>query len=85
MEIRIRYFASLREKLGVSEEQVDLPDEVKTLADLQSWLCARGGVWGEALALGQAVRTAQNQTVCSSSEILKVNSEVAFFPPVTGG
>ncbi|WP_424195715.1 molybdopterin converting factor subunit 1 [Ampullimonas aquatilis] len=85
MDIRIRYFASLREKLGVSEEQVDLPHEVKTLGNLQTWLCARGGVWAEALAPGRAVRIAQNQTVCTSSELLKVDSEVAFFPPVTGG
>ena len=36
--IRLRYFASLRETLGVTDEQLELPAGVRDVSDLSRWL-----------------------------------------------
>ena len=38
----ILYFAWLRDRIGLSDEQVEVPDHVKTVADLTDWLASRG-------------------------------------------
>ena len=83
MKVRVRYFASLRERLG-AEEPVELP-EGTTVGALRQALAARGGPHAEALAPGRAVRCAVNQRLCGEAEVLGEGAEVAFFPPVTGG
>ena len=83
VKIHLRYFASLREALGASE-QIDMP-EGSTVATLRDTLLARGGRHAELLARGRAVRCALNQTLCDESAALSDGAEVAFFPPVTGG
>lgn len=83
MKVRVRYFASLRERLG-AEEAVELP-EGATVGALRAELVARGGSHAQALAAGRAVRCALNQRMCGEAEVLSDGAEVAFFPPVTGG
>lgn len=85
MKIQLRFFASVREKLGTSEELVDLPDEVKTIGDVRHWLVARGGNWSEVLAEGRALRMAYNLQMSNADTVIVDGAEVAFFPPVTGG
>ena len=81
--VRLRFFASLREKLGEGEA-LALP-EGSTVAAAREALRARGGVHAEALAPGRAVRSALTQTMCAESAPLSDGDELAFFPPVTGG
>jgi molybdopterin synthase sulfur carrier subunit len=81
--VQLRFFASLREKLGEGEALV-LPDG-STVAAAREALLARGGVHVEALARGRAVRAALNQKMCAESTALAEGDELAFFPPVTGG
>jgi molybdopterin synthase sulfur carrier subunit len=85
MKIQLRFFASVREKLGTSEETVMLPEQVKTVGDVRLWLVARGGVWAEVLAEGRALRMAYNQQMTEAATSIAEGAEVAFFPPVTGG
>ena len=85
MKISLRFFASVREALGTSEESVELPDEVRTVGAVRAFLVARGGVWAEALAERRPLRTAFNHVMCGPETALSDNAEVAFFPPVTGG
>ncbi|MCX7219509.1 MAG: molybdopterin converting factor subunit 1 [Burkholderiales bacterium] len=85
MKIQLRFFASVREKLGTSEETVILPEQVKTVGDVRLWLVARGGVWAEVLAEGRALRMAYNQQMTEAATSIVDGAEVAFFPPVTGG
>jgi len=85
MKIQLRFFAALREKLGVSQESIDIPDEIKTIDDLKNHLCKRNTLWSEVLAGNQVIRCALNQVMVDSSTALSDGAEVAFFPPVTGG
>ena len=84
MNVRVLYFARLREVFDLGQEAVALP-EAATLADLLDVLRARGGVWAEELAAGRAFRLAVNQDIAKVDTVLRDNDEVAIFPPVTGG
>jgi molybdopterin synthase sulfur carrier subunit len=85
MKLTILYFASLREALGLDREVVEVPSHVKTVGDLRDWLRARGGVWESALSRGSSVRAAVAQRMAIPDTELTPDTEVAFFPPVTGG
>jgi molybdopterin synthase sulfur carrier subunit len=85
MKLELRFFASLREALGVSQESIVIPDSIKTIADLRAHLVQRGNPWSEVLAQGKVLRCALNQVMVDASTPLQENAEVAFFPPVTGG
>ena len=83
MKITVRYFASVREAVGRGVEQVHTSAD--SLAALRDELIARGPAYAEALARGRSVRMALNQVMVEESAALAEGSEVAFFPPVTGG
>jgi len=85
MKLELRFFASLREALGVPQESITIPMEVKTIADLRSYLAKRGDVWAEVLGSNKVIRCALNQQMVDASVPLEDGAEVAFFPPVTGG
>ena len=61
MKLELRFFASLREALGVPQESVTIPEEVKTIADLRSHLAQRSDVWAEVLGNNKVIRCALNQ------------------------
>ena len=81
--VKLRFFASLREKLGEADT-LSLPAG-STVGSARDALLARGGVHAEALARNRAVRAAVNQKMAAESLALADGDELAFFPPVTGG
>ncbi len=83
MKVQLKYFASIREALGVPGESLDTA--AATVGALRDELIARGGAHGQALARGRAVRVALNQVMSGEDAALSEGCEVAFFPPVTGG
>jgi len=85
VKLRVLYFAALRERVGCSEEMVEAPDSVATVAQLRSWLIQRGDTWADAFAGKRRVRAAVDQTMVDDQHVLRDGAEVAFFPPVTGG
>ncbi|WP_454721436.1 MULTISPECIES: molybdopterin converting factor subunit 1 [Cupriavidus] len=85
MMIELRFFASVREQLGLGQERVEVPATVATVGALRQWLGARGGAWAEVLAEGRALRMAVDHEVAHAGSALAEGCEVAFFPPVTGG
>lgn len=84
MSVKILYFASLREALGRSTEQLPLPPDVASVGALHAHLAARGGAW-EALGRVKNLRVAVNQKMADMGAAVRDGDEVAFFPPVTGG
>ena len=85
MNITLRYFASVREALGMANESLELPGSATTVGGVREALVARGGEWAEALGPDRAVRMAYNQVMCGPDTAVADGAEVAFFPPVTGG
>jgi molybdopterin synthase sulfur carrier subunit len=85
MNIKLRFFASVREALGTSNETVALPQGVSTVGAVRDFLIARGGAWAEALAHERALRMAFDHVMCDPETPVREGGEVAFFPPVTGG
>ena len=85
MKVKVLFFAALREQLGTSGEELELPAGVSTVAGLRAHLLQRGGVWKTTLAESRLVRTAVNQDMVAHTARIKGGDEVAFFPPVTGG
>lgn len=83
--VHIHFFASLREQLDCSEETVTLPAEVITVGQLRQWLMARSSVWSQALSHHRNLQMAYQRELCDSSTMISDGSEIAFFPPVTGG
>ena len=85
MQVRILYFAGLRESLRMSGETVQVPGQVRTAGDLRIWLISRGAPFAEALGAGRAIRMSVEQAMADAQTPLSEGAEVAFFPPVTGG
>ena len=85
MKVKVLFFAGLREQLGTSGEEVDVPGGVTTVGALRSHLLQRGSPWQEALAEKKLIRMAVNQDMVEAGAMIKAGDEVAFFPPVTGG
>jgi molybdopterin synthase sulfur carrier subunit len=83
MNVRIKYFASIREAVGQGSETWQTRSE--TVGALRDELVARGEPHAGALARGRAVRMALDQVMCDDAAALRDGAEVAFFPPVTGG
>ncbi|MBS0446417.1 MAG: MoaD/ThiS family protein [Proteobacteria bacterium] len=83
MQVRVRYFASIREALGTGESvEVGPGTHVGGLRDA---LIARSPEHARVLARGRALRSALDHVLCDDAAVIADGAEVAFFPPVTGG
>jgi molybdopterin synthase sulfur carrier subunit len=83
--VTLLYFAWVRQKVGRSEEQIDLPAGIVTVGDLVAYLKSRGGGYADAFADPARLRAAVDQDHVSFDAPVDSADEVAFFPPVTGG
>jgi len=83
MKVQVRYFASLRESIGLSHETVET--HAADVAALRTELMARGEHYRACLAPERPVRMAVNQLMVQGNATLTEGCEVGFFPPVTGG
>ena len=83
--MKIKYFASLREKLNCEEEEIELPANIENIAQLIAHIRTRNDQWEIAFSENQSVLIAVNQTHCDKQTAIRNQDEIAFFPPVTGG
>jgi sulfur-carrier protein len=83
MKVTVKYFASIRESIGLAHQVLDT--SAATLGALRDELIGLGGAHAQSLARGRSVRLALNQVMSDESAALSDGAEVAFFPPVTGG
>lgn len=81
----VHYFASIREKLGLSFEEIELPKEVNTVSALVELLVEQHGSQWEEVLNSASVLVAVNQSVAKFASSVNDGDEIAFFPPVTGG
>lgn len=83
--MKVLYFAWVRERVGKAEEDLTLPEDLKTVADLITWLKAIDEGYAHAFENPELIRAAVNQGFVNHDHPLEKADEVAFFPPVTGG
>lgn len=81
MDVRLRFFASIREKLHRSEATCSLPDGA-TVHDLLEQLSRE---YPPLADVRRALRVAVNQVYVDPDHTLSDNDEVALIPPVSGG
>lgn len=85
MSVTLKYFAWVRERIGLSEESAELPAHVATVADAMEWLKGRGEGYALAFERQDIIRAAVDQAHASHDTAIGGAREIAFFPPVTGG
>jgi molybdopterin converting factor subunit 1 len=81
MIVRLRFFASLRERLRRSEAEWTLADGA-TVNDLWAGLCAAHPQLAD---IGASISFAVNREYVDRDHRLSDNDEVALIPPVSGG
>lgn len=83
--MKVRYFAWVRERVGVAEEELEPPSEVASVADLMTWLARRDEGYAAAFAHPKVIRAALDRHHVEHETALGNAREIAFFPPMTGG
>jgi molybdopterin synthase sulfur carrier subunit len=83
--VTVLYFSWLRERVGVSQQEVLLPGDIATVDALVDHLATQGPGYAAAFQNRRSIRCAVNQEFATPSASLRPGDEVAFFPPVTGG
>ncbi len=83
--MKLVYFAWVRERIGRTEEILDPPPEVVTVADLARWLAGRGEEYAHAFENPGIVRAAIDRVHAKPDAPIAGAGEIAFFPPMTGG
>ncbi len=78
--MKILYFASLKENLKTSNENIELNADT-TVAQLRDILANKHGEH----YFPSNILCAINQEIATDSQVIKQTDEVAFYPPVTGG
>jgi molybdopterin synthase sulfur carrier subunit len=79
------YFAWVRERVGVAEEEIFPPSDVSTVGELMGWLSSRGEGYAAAFANARTIRAAIDKTHAAHDAPIASAREIAFFPPMTGG
>ncbi|CAD7033736.1 molybdopterin converting factor subunit 1 [Pseudorhizobium endolithicum] len=85
MTVKLVYFAWVRERIGKPEEEIELPDAVKTVRDLLSHLKTLGEEYEAALQYPEVIRVAIDQEHVEHHETIGSAREIGIFPPMTGG
>lgn len=83
--MKVKYFAWVRERIGVAEEEIVLPDEIDTAHELILFLKDRGDGYAVAFERDAFIRVAADQQHIQHETSIRGAREVALFPPMTGG
>ena len=83
--VKLIYFSWVRERIGLGDENVQLPETVETVHDLLSWMQTRGEEFAAALEFPDIIRVALDQEHVEHDERIGGAAEIALFPPMTGG
>lgn len=83
--VTLRYFASVREGIGVGTEDLAIPPDIATVGDLLGWLRARDEAYAAALSESLRIRVAVDHIHADPGTSIRNASEIALFPMMTGG
>jgi len=83
--LNIIYFAWVRERLGIEQEQIALGEGIETIDDVLTLLTDRDPAYAEIFSDIGKLRFALDQDYGLPSSLIGSARELAIFPPVTGG
>ena len=83
--MKVRYFAWVRERVGLAEEEVDPPAGIATVGEFVAWLAQRGDGYAYAFENPKVIRAAIDKYHVRADARIAGAGEIAFFPPMTGG
>lgn len=83
--MKILYFAQLRERLNRDSDEVELPADVRTVADLIHWLKSRDEAIDLAMQKPEIFRAAIDARMVRHEASVVGAKVVALLPPMTGG
>ena len=81
----IKYFSWIKEHIGKSEEQIDLPSNITNVNQLINYLNEIDKKYYIIFEKKELIKIAVNKTYSSFDTNVSNSDEIAFFPPVTGG
>ena len=81
----VKYFSWIKEHIGKSEEQIDLPSHITNVNQLINYLNEIDKKYYIIFEKKELIKIAVNKTYSSFDTKISNNDEIAFFPPVTGG
>ena len=81
----VKYFSWIKEHIGKSEEQIDLPSNITNVNQLINYLNEIDGKYNIIFEKKELIKIAVNKTYSSFDTNISNSDEIAFFPPVTGG
>jgi molybdopterin converting factor subunit 1 len=81
MRIKILFFATLRDYAGAKVVELEVPVET-TVAGLKELLAKK---YPKMASAQNSIVTAINREYAADEQIIPLDAEIAFFPPVSGG
>ena len=81
----VKYFSWIKEHIGKSEEQIDLPSHITNVNQLINYLNEIDKKYNIIFVKKELIKIAVNKTYSSFDANISNSDEIAFFPPVTGG
>jgi molybdopterin synthase sulfur carrier subunit len=81
----IKYFSWIKEHIGKSEEQFELPKHINNVNELINYLNEIDEKYKLIFEKKEIIKIAVNKTYSSFDTNVSNSDEIAFFPPVTGG
>jgi len=83
--MQIKYFSWIKEHIGKSEEEINLPHNVSTIEELMFYLENLNDKYKRAFEKKDLIKIEINKSYSSIDDKINNTDEIAFFPPVTGG
>ncbi|WP_310497228.1 molybdopterin converting factor subunit 1 [Sandarakinorhabdus sp.] len=83
--MQLVYFAWVRTRIGKDAETLAVPAGMMTVSELLDWLAVRSPGHAAALEDRSAIKVAVDQQFAGPDTSIAGASEIAIFPPVTGG
>ena len=81
----VKYFSWIKEHIGKSEEQINLPNYITNVNLLINYLNELDEKYNIIFEKKELIKIAVNKTYSSFDTNISNSDEIAFFPPVTGG
>ena len=85
MKMKILYFSWIKDKVGTSEEIIELEKDINTVEKLISFLKNKEDKYQMIFEGNKDIRYSVNMKNAKLQDSINNEDEIAFFPPMTGG